>query len=116
MKLHTIGQFIREKRTARGLSLRRVALMAEITPPFLSDIERGRRFPSDNTRKKLAPALGVEKKELDQFDFRKDIPEMTELLQANPDLQIAFRTVMQRIREGKLEPSQMAKMLSPSEC
>ena len=110
--METIGQFIREKRNARGLSLRRLALQAGITPPFLSDIERGRRFPSEKSRAKLAPLLGVEKGDLDLFDFRKDIPAMIELLQTYPDIQAAFRATMQRIREGTLAPGEFAKLLS----
>lgn len=110
--MQTIGQFIREKRTARGLSLRGLALQAGITPPFLSDIERGRRFPSDKSRGKLAPLLGVEKNQLDQFDYRKDLPAMVELMQNYPDVQQAFRYTMQRVREGKLQPAELAKLLS----
>jgi len=110
--VQTIGQFIREKRTARGLSLRSLALRAGISPPFLSDIERGRRFPSDRSREKLAPLLGVEKKQLDQFDYRKDLPAIIELLKNHPDLQKAFRQIVQRIHDGKLQPVELAKLLS----
>jgi transcriptional regulator with XRE-family HTH domain len=110
--VQTIGQFIREKRQAKNLSLRSLALQADITPPFLSDIELGKRFPSEKSRAKLAPLLGVEKEALDRFDYRQDIPYMLDLLRTNPALQEAFRNAMKRVRDGKITANDIADQFS----
>jgi hypothetical protein len=43
--MQTLGQLIREKRTAAGLSLRAVAGELGLSVPYLSDIELGHRRP-----------------------------------------------------------------------
>jgi transcriptional regulator with XRE-family HTH domain len=60
----TIGEFIRERREAKGLGLRRLAALVPISAPFLSDIELGRRQPSPDTAEKIAAALGINTKRL----------------------------------------------------
>ncbi|WP_372516113.1 helix-turn-helix domain-containing protein [Streptantibioticus silvisoli] len=53
------GAAIRSIREARGLSLRRLASLAERTPSFLSRIETGQRQASDDTLRQIAAALGI---------------------------------------------------------
>ena len=43
----TLGQKIHELRDKADLSLRELALKISVSAPFLSDIELGRRFPSE---------------------------------------------------------------------
>ncbi|MGH9962328.1 MAG: helix-turn-helix domain-containing protein, partial [Pyrinomonadaceae bacterium] len=57
--MKTLGQRIRELRDAKELSLRELAKKLEISAPFLSDIELGRRYPSDEVLASLARKLGV---------------------------------------------------------
>lgn len=102
MQPESIGSVIRESRNSRGQSLRGLALSVGITPPFLADIEKGRRFPSEKNREKLAAALGLKTADLDRFDFRRDLRSLEELLQDSPKLQAAFRLAMAKIRDGKL--------------
>ena len=54
-----IGQFIREQRTLAELSVRRLADLAGVSNPYLSQIERGLRKPSADILQQLAKALQV---------------------------------------------------------
>ena len=78
----TIGQFIRHCRTGRGWSLRSLAERAEISAPFLSDIELGRRSPFPKVAKKLAERLGIKRDLLAEFDYRKDLIVLAGLLRS----------------------------------
>jgi transcriptional regulator with XRE-family HTH domain len=37
------GKLVRDLRETKGISLRRLAIALKVSPPFLSDMERGRR-------------------------------------------------------------------------
>ena len=54
-----LGAFIREQRTEARLSLRRLADMAEVSNPYLSQIERGLRKPSAEILQRVASALRI---------------------------------------------------------
>ena len=54
-----IGQFIREQRRLAELSVRRLADLAGVSNPYLSQIERGLRKPSAEILQQLAKALQV---------------------------------------------------------
>lgn len=90
-------------------------MQAKITPPFLSDIELGKRFPSEKSRAKLAPLLGVDKEVLDRFDYRRYLPALLELLRTDPKVQEAFCIAMKSVSEGKIGPDELAKRLSAGE-
>ena len=60
----SLGQRLRELRDKVSLSLRKLADQIGISAPFLSDIELGRRFPSEEILAKLAGALEVSPDEL----------------------------------------------------
>ena len=55
---HDLGKRLRALRVSRGLSLRSVAGMVQITPGALSQIENGDNTPSLGTLRKLVKALG----------------------------------------------------------
>ncbi len=54
-----LGTFIRQQRERANLSLRRLADKAEISNPYLSQIERGIRKPSAEILKSLSRALEI---------------------------------------------------------
>jgi transcriptional regulator with XRE-family HTH domain len=56
---HDIGEFIREQRQLAEMSLRRLADLAGVSNPYLSQIERGLRKPSAQILQQLAKALQV---------------------------------------------------------
>lgn len=59
-----LGRHIRGVRRLRGLTLVQLAGMAELSHPFLSQLERGRARPSMASLEKIARALGRSQLEL----------------------------------------------------
>jgi len=64
----TLGEKIKELRQGVNLSLRQLADKVKKSPPFISDIELGRRYPSDDVLQDIAKSIGTsfdDPKELD---------------------------------------------------
>ncbi len=59
-----IGEVIKSKRKALGISQKKLAELAGISNTYLSDIEVGRTDPSLKTMTKIAKALEIELKDL----------------------------------------------------
>lgn len=59
MKNIQIGEQIRHYRTKLGISQEALALMADVNPAYIGQIERGIKSPTVNTVKKIANALGI---------------------------------------------------------
>jgi transcriptional regulator with XRE-family HTH domain len=98
-----LGQYIRERREARDLSLRELAKKLDCSAAFLSDIELGRRYPSEKVLKDIAVTLGVTIDELKAHDVRAPIEEIKRLTQNDPRYALAFRTVIdQGVRPEQL--------------
>src|SRR4051794_8417725 len=53
------GAFLRSQRGLSNMSLRQVAALAQISNPYLSQIERGLHHPSVSVIRSLANALGL---------------------------------------------------------
>ena len=58
-QLPELGHFIREQRRLAELSVRRLAELAGVSNPYLSQIERGLRRPSVEILQQIAKALSV---------------------------------------------------------
>jgi transcriptional regulator with XRE-family HTH domain len=58
-RLTELGEFIRTQREVTKLSVRRLAELAEISNPYLSQIERGLRKPSAEILQQIARALRI---------------------------------------------------------
>ncbi len=58
-ELPDIGEFIREQRQLAEMSMRRLADLAGVSNPYLSQVERGLRKPSAQILQQLAKALQV---------------------------------------------------------
>lgn len=54
-----IGERLKELRTARGMSLRQLAALADVSPTLLSQIERSVTDPSLETMRRLAGVFGA---------------------------------------------------------
>ncbi len=59
MKVLDLGRFIRQQRRAAQLSLRKLAKLAGVSNPYLSQIERGLRRPSAEILQGIAKALRI---------------------------------------------------------
>src|ERR1700753_302574 len=108
----SLGQRLRELRDKADLSLRELAKRIGISPPFISDIELGRRFPSEEILKKLARALNVSVEDLKQYDNREPIADLKRLMDSNPKLGFAFRTAVEKVKSGELTAEDIIAKLS----
>lgn len=65
------GEFVKAKRMEKGISLRKLAEELEIVPAYMSDIEKGRRYPPDKEKiYKIAEVLTLDQEETDTlFDL-----------------------------------------------
>jgi transcriptional regulator with XRE-family HTH domain len=62
-----LGQFIKQQRTIRGLTLEELGALSEVSPSHLGRIERGERFPSAPVLRRIAGPLGLNEEELFAF-------------------------------------------------
>jgi transcriptional regulator with XRE-family HTH domain len=109
MAIHSFGEAIRNLRLKRDLSLRELAKKIEISPPFLSDIELGKRYPSEETLEKLAKALKTSVDELRAFDHRDSVSDLKRLIESNPRLGFAFRAAVDQYKEGTLSVDELER-------
>ena len=92
-----MGQYIRELRDKRDLSLRELAKeLGGLSAAFLSDIELGRRFPSDDVLEKMAAALHTTVSDLRQYDSRPPVEELKKLAEDNPAYGFALRKIVEK--------------------
>ncbi len=109
--MKTLGEFIRETREAAGLSLRELARRVEITAPFLSDIELGRRAPAEKNLALIAKELGIPLEQIHQYDHRDTVSDFKAVIENNPTLALAFRTQLKQVRTGSMTPEDLVKRL-----
>jgi transcriptional regulator with XRE-family HTH domain len=64
MNVRRVGGFIRDQRTNAKLSLRKLAGLAGVSIPYLSQIERGLRKPSAEILQAIAKALRISAEQL----------------------------------------------------
>ena len=83
----SLGQRLLELRDKADLSLRELARKVGISSPFLSDMELGRRFPSEEILAKLAAALSVSPEDLKQYDNREPIADLKRLMDSDSKLE-----------------------------
>lgn len=106
--MKTLGERIRELREQQDISLRELAKNLEVTAPFWSDVELGRRYPSDKILLKAAKELKVKFEDLKQYyDARPVGQDLKRIATSNPALGLALRKV---INEG-VSPDDVLKFL-----
>lgn len=110
--MKTLGEFIRDKRDAADVSLRELARQIGITAPFLSDIELGRRNPSEDVLTKIAEYFKLPIEELKRFDTRVTFSDFKRLIEKDPKLGFAFRTAVDDVNQGKSTIEELTKKLS----
>ena len=101
-KAMTFGEYLREKRVQKGLSLRRFAELVELSPTYISQVENGVQSPPTADRAKvMAVVLGEPEDVLVVLAGR--VPDdISEILLEHPQETAAF------IRETKgLSPEQL---------
>jgi transcriptional regulator with XRE-family HTH domain len=105
MIMKTLGQRMRELREEKNVSLRELARKIRVSAPFLSDVELGRRYPTDKIVASIAEALEVPLDNLRAYDTRPPIEDFKRLASSNPQYAFAFRQVMDK----KISPEDLIK-------
>ena len=104
----TLGQKIRELREAHDLSLREFAKkLGGLSAAHLSDIELGRRYPSEDLLGKMAQVFRVDASDLRRLDSRPPMEEIKKLSEADPNYGIALR----RMVEKNIKPADIMKLV-----
>jgi transcriptional regulator with XRE-family HTH domain len=103
-----LGEFIRDQRRIARLSLRKLSDMAQISNPYLSQIERGLRKPSAEILQQLAKALRISAETLyvqaGILEERKDEPDLVSAIRREPTLTEAQkRALVQVLRSFQAE-------------
>jgi transcriptional regulator with XRE-family HTH domain len=94
--MKTLGERLRERREELDLSLRELARQVACSPPFLSDIEHGRRFPSESVFGEIARVLRLDPEELRHLDPRAPVEELRRMTERDPNYAVAFRTMVEK--------------------
>jgi transcriptional regulator with XRE-family HTH domain len=110
MAAASLGERIKELRMGIGMSLRTLAGRIDKSPPFVSDIELGRRYPSDEVLETIATVLGVAFEDLKTLDTRSSLDDLKRLAQRDPQWGMAFRAVASKAET--LSPEEFMRLLT----
>ena len=104
-----LGELIRRQRELQHLTLRQLADMAGISNPYLSQIERGLREPSERVLESIATALRTTSDALyEQAGLGADEPELEgpsvpDAIRADPRLNAAERRALLAVYQAFVE-------------
>jgi transcriptional regulator with XRE-family HTH domain len=99
-RLTELGEFIRSQREVTRMSVRRLAELADVSNPYLSQIERGLRKPSAEILQQIAKALQISAESL---YVRAGI--------LDPDHDVVVSVVEAIHRDGHLGPEQKETLI-----
>lgn len=95
--MKTLGQRIRELREAKDFSLREFAKgLGGLSAAFLSDVELGRRHPSEAVLADMARCLGTTIDDLKKYDSRAPMEDLKRLSSVDPAYGFAFRKLVDK--------------------
>lgn len=103
------GDRIAELRNEKDLSVRELAKMVGVSGPFLTDVEKKRRYPAEDTLVKLAAALGTTVEDLKTYDNRPPTKELTELADEDVGYAFAFRRIVDRVKQEGMPPGEVER-------
>ena len=92
--MKALGEYIRELRENKDISVRELARQLHVSAAFLSDIELGRRHPSDEVMNRLAECLGTTVEDLQKYDVRPPVQELKRITANDPAMGFALRRVV----------------------
>jgi transcriptional regulator with XRE-family HTH domain len=100
-----VGEFIRRQREMQDLTMRQLADLVGISNPYLSQIERGLREPSERVLDAIARNLEVSAETLYQHSARgrteeEDQPPVVEAIKADPRLTVRQRQALVEIYDS----------------
>lgn len=104
---NTLGEFIKTQRELASLSLRELAKIANISNPYLSQVERGIYKPSADVLKSLAAALRISAETmyaqaglLDEDNRTAESRDVEQAIKLDPALSADQKETLIRIYQG----------------
>jgi transcriptional regulator with XRE-family HTH domain len=100
-----VGAFIRQRREMAEMSVRRLAELADVSNPYLSQIERGLRKPSAEILQQVANALKISVETLYVKagilpDIERSVSTVPEAIDADPDLTVDQKRALLNVYES----------------
>jgi transcriptional regulator with XRE-family HTH domain len=102
-----LGERLRQLREGADKSLRELAREVGVSAAFMSDIELGKRYPSDDVLERIAVQLKTSADELRAYDTRPPLDEMKRKSHTNP----AYGFALRRMVEENVSGDELMKML-----
>ena len=93
----SFGNFVKIKRERLGKSLRGLAAELDMTPAYLSDIEKGNRYAPEKYLKSMVKVLELSGDEIDVFydlagqSRNNNYPDLSEYIGSTPMARVALR-------------------------
>lgn len=108
MEKKTLGERIRELRDQLDLSLREFGKqLNDTSAAFLSDVELGRRFPTDKLLADMARVLKTTVADLKTYDTRVPVDALKKLASEDP----AFGLALRRVVDQHVSAEELMKLL-----
>jgi transcriptional regulator with XRE-family HTH domain len=115
-----LGEFIRAQRRITQLSVRRLAELAGVSNPYLSQIERGLRRPSADILQQIAKALRISAETLyvragilEEHDGERPV-DVPEAIRRDPDLTDEQKQTLLTVYDTFKLQSQFGRSADPS--
>lgn len=104
-ELLDVGAFIRSQRERAKMSVRKLAELAEVSNPYLSQIERGLRKPSADILQQVANALRISVESLYVRagilpDDARSVSSVTDAIEADPLLTPEQKAALRNVYES----------------
>lgn len=94
------------------MSLRELARALGVSAAFISDVELGRRYPSDEVLAKIAKKLQTTLTDLRKHDTRAPLEDLKRLASANPVYGLAMRRIIERVDEEDITAQELLKLIN----
>jgi transcriptional regulator with XRE-family HTH domain len=106
----SFGQFIRDQRELHDLTMRQLADLVGISNPYLSQIERGLREPSERVLEGIAKSLSISVDALREqaglhVDDEEETPAVVEAIKSDPKLTGRQRQAMLEVYRAFTAPA-----------
>jgi transcriptional regulator with XRE-family HTH domain len=108
----SLGTLLRQNRRQKGLTLKQAAKRLGISFTYLSEIELGRRDPSDALLQRMSEVFGVAFEELCKADRRIPIESLRSAIYYCPEIGLELRRIFSSVDQGKIRPEKLARQLS----
>jgi transcriptional regulator with XRE-family HTH domain len=115
MNQPTLGEYIRERRTALGLSQRKLAQRIGLkAPSHLCDVENGFRHIGEEYLPKLAEALEVSLVDLQDHDPRAPFTQAQELIEKDPKFIAVLHRMVREAKNRNWSPEEIMRRVEPT--